>query len=336
MEVIIDTYGTYLGKKSERLQIRKEGKTFEEIPFSKIEQITLASMGVSISADIIYECMQRGITLNFLSSSGKPYAMITSPDLTGTVLTRREQLLAYFDQRGVTYSKAIAEGKIKNQVNLLKYFGKYRKTSEPDVFKILEEYLKNMEEIEKELPKITGEKIDDVRFQILSVEGRVADVYWKAVKHLLAKEIEFLGRGHQGAEDPVNSLLNYGYGILYSRIWGALLLAGLEPFAGFLHVDRPGKPSLVLDAIEEFRQPVVDRVVFSFIGKGCEIKLDKGGQLEESTRKSFSQKVLERLESQERYEGKKFKLKTIIQRQARHLATFLRGERNYKPFICGW
>ena len=57
----------------------------------------------------------------------------------------------------------------------------------------------------------------------------------------------------------MNALLNYGYGILYSQVWSALTLAGLEPFAGFLHVDRPGKPSLVLDFIEEFRQPIVDQ-----------------------------------------------------------------------------
>jgi len=57
----------------------------------------------------------------------------------------------------------------------------------------------------------------------------------------------------------VNSALNYGYGILYGQVWGAVMNAGFEPFAGFLHLDRPGKPSLVLDLIEEFRQPIVDR-----------------------------------------------------------------------------
>lgn len=87
------------------------------------------------------------------------------------------------------------------------------------------------------------------------------------MKLLLADHVSFEGREHRGATDQVNAALNYGYGILYAQVWGAIMNAGLEPFAGFLHVDRPGKPSLVLDLIEEFRQPLVDRPVIAAFNK---------------------------------------------------------------------
>jgi CRISPR-associated protein Cas1 len=115
------------------------------------------------------------------------------------------------------------------------------------------------------------------------------------------------------------------------------VLAGLDPYAGFAHVDRPGKPSLTLDAIEEFRAPVVDRTIFGLANKGVKFEQDERGYLTEATRKMLAEKILERLESGETYEKKSFPLRLIIQQQMRHLATFLRGEREaYEPFVMGW
>lgn len=160
-------------------------------------------------------------------------------------------------------------------------------------------------------------------------------MYWEGFQMLMLQATDFPGREHRGAEDPINSLLNYGYGILYNQVHCALLLAGLEPFAGFLHVDRPGKHSLVLDMVEEFRQPVVDRTVLAFVNRGTEVRTEEG-RLPESLRKEFAGKIRERLESTELYEGKKLLLKTIIERQTRHLATFVRGEGKYKAFRSKW
>jgi CRISPR-associated protein Cas1 len=116
---------------------------------------------------------------------------------------------------------------------------------------------------------------------------------------------------------------------LYSQVWGAVLNAGLEPFAGFLHVDRPGKPSLVLDMVEEFRQPVVDRAVIAYLNLGEEVKLVQG-MLEAETRKALVERVLNRLLATETYQGKRYQVRSIVQMQARRLASFLRGEGVYK------
>lgn len=335
MNLVINNFGSFIGKTSERLVVKESGKVVYEVPFFDLQQVTITTAGASLSSDAIRMCMEHGVQINFLSGTGQPYAKISSPQLTATVQTRREQLMAYLDQRGVMLSRAFVTGKIKNQVNTLKYFAKYRKEAQKETYAQVMEAAPKMTGILQELDTYTGQKIDEVRGQFLSVEGRASAIYWKQVGGILEGKVEFTGREHRGADDPLNSMLNYGYGILYSQIWSAVLLAGLEPFAGFMHVDRPGKPSLVLDLIEEFRQPVVDRVVIAMFGKGYQAEL-KEGKLSAQTRKELAKRILARLEVSESYEGKKHKLSTIIQRQARSIATFVRGEGKYRPFVGGW
>src|SRR5579875_2005144 len=96
-----------------------------ELPLFRVGEILVASPGVAISSDLIEACCEHGIRISFLARSGKPYAMLSSPMLTATVLTRREQLAAYNDWRSVAFAKAVVRGKLGNQASLLKYFGKY-------------------------------------------------------------------------------------------------------------------------------------------------------------------------------------------------------------------
>ena len=335
MQLVIDSFGSSLAKHSERLVIREKGEVKHELPFDDVEQITVGAHGITLSSDAIQACCERGIQIYFLTYSGQSYAQLSAPNLTGTVVTRREQILAFRDERGLTLAKLLVQAKLKNQARLLRYFGKYRKTSDPELFAVLSERSQAIEKLVSAVLEVGGSCIDEARAAILSIEGRAAKDYWAAVERLVAERIPFPGREHRGATDPINSALNYGYGILYSQVWGAILLAGLEPFAGFIHVDRPGKPSLVLDLIEEFRQPVVDRTVLAAIGKGMEIAMD-GDRLAEPTRKELATRVLERLEETERYRGRKLRLRSIIQCQARQVAMFLRGEADFQAFVGGW
>lgn len=350
-------FGLFVGKYSERVVVKKGKETLAEHPLMDLEQILIAGKGITLSTDLIAECTERGIPITFIDFSGKPYAKLVSPALTATVKTRREQLMAYHDERGVEAAKRFASGKIRNQLNLLRYAGKYRKAKQPSLFQALEALTAEMHSLLKQLQTVQATCIDEVRPTLLNLEGRAAACYWEGVQLVLPNGV-FDQRTGRGAQDPVNSLLNYGYGILYSQVWNALTLAGLEPFAGFLHVDRPGKPSLVLDFIEEFRQPVVDRVVIALLNRGFSVEweIPNAEELEQQhapkpetdpsqeeqrrlsavTRKAFAQKILARLDEPEPFERKRYKLKNIIQAQARHLATFLRNEGNYKPFVLRW
>jgi CRISPR-associated protein Cas1 len=350
--LIVDEYGLHVGKHSERLQVMRIGegtpseRMVQEAPLLHLESVVVSGRGVSLSADAIEACTERGIPIFFLDSLGRPYAALYSAGLTGTVLTRRAQLAALaadldgvvYGRRGVAAALAFAGGKLRNQANLLRYMGKYRKEANPELYAEIERCAGQVLAHLAGLDRLAGAaRVDDIRFELLGVEGRAAQAYWSAIKLVVPEEYSWPGRERRGARDPLNSALNYGYGILYSQVERALVLAGLDPYGGFIHVDRPGKPSLVLDLIEEFRQAVVDRTVLGLANKHVPLQQDERGLLTQETRRRLADKVLARLEGAARYEKKQQPLRAILQSQARHLATFLRGEREqYEPFVAGW
>jgi CRISPR-associated protein Cas1 len=350
--LIVDEFGVHIGRHSERLQVMRIGegtpseRMVQQAPLIHLETVVVTGRGISLSADAIEACTERGIPIFFLDSLGRPYAALYSAGLTGTVMTRRAQLAALaadldgetYGRRGVAVALAFAEGKIHNQANLLRYMSKYRKETAPELYQEIERQAGEVRGHLAELEKLAGAaRVDDVRFQLLGIEGRAAQRYWSAIKQVLPEEAGWPGRKGRGARDPVNSALNYGYGILYSQVERALVLAGLDPYGGFIHVDRPGKPSLVLDLIEEFRQAVVDRTVFGLVNKRVKLEQDERGLLAKETRRRLADQVLARLEAPARYKKKRLPLRAILQSQARHLATFLREERGrYEPFVADW
>src|SRR5437016_1786141 len=127
----ITDFGVFLGKHSERLVVRRGKETIEEHPLLHLEQVLVSGRGVCLSTDLMEACCARGIPVTLMTPSGKPYARVASTALTATVRTRREQVAAFLDGRGARLARAIAAGKLVNQANLLRYFGKYRKTRSP-------------------------------------------------------------------------------------------------------------------------------------------------------------------------------------------------------------
>lgn len=336
-QLILDQFGLFLSKHSERLRVKAQGKVIEEVPLIHLDAVLVTSRGVAISSDVVEVCAERGIDILFISGKGEIYGRLSGPGLVGTVRTRREQLLSAADDRGVVLGKAFALGKIQNQRNTIRYFARYRKVTDKEMYALMDDASKRLEALAQSLIDLEAEQIDAVREVLLSIEGRSAAIYWDTMKAMIGGDIDWPGREGRGARDPLNSALNYGYGILYGQVERAIILAGLDPYAGFVHTDRAGKPSLVLDLIEEFRQQVVDRAIFAMLGKGSEIRVDEEGMLDEKTRKTIAQRVFERLEADERYEGMKHKIKTILLKQAQAIAGFVRGDRGtYKPFVGGW
>jgi len=337
--LVVEQFGRHVGKHQERLQVTelKTGDTVIEAPLLHLESVLIASRGISISADAIAACTERGIPINFLDGYGNPFAALYSAGLTGTVQTRRAQLQAFGDGRGRAVAAAFCIGKLRNQANLLRYMAKYRKEAAPETYDELRRLACEVLDHVSEIERLGGATADDVRYELLSAEGRGAQRYWEGIHLLLRDDCDWPGRRTQGATDPINAALNYGYGILYGQIERAVVLAGLDPYAGFLHVDRSGKPSLVLDLIEEFRAAAVDRAILGIVNKGSSLALDDKGKLDPPTRKLLADKVLERLDAPVRYAGKQNTLRSVMQSQARHLAVFLRGDRTeYEPFVANW
>lgn len=337
MDLIVEGRGAFVGKHQGRIRVSREGRVVTEAPLIHLEHVLIVDNGVSISSDAVRVCAEEGIPIHFLSGTGYVHAGIYSAGLTGTVLSRRAQLTAYSTPKGLQLALAYVRAKLENGINLLRYTGKYRKETQPAVFEEISLVAPELRDALAELDKIAGPDIETVREQVLSIEGRAAQRYWRTIGLLIPSELHWPGRETRGARDPFNAALNYGYGVLYAQVERALVLAGLDPYGGFLHADRPGKPSLVLGAIEEFRQAVVDRSIIAFVNKGSALDQDDAGLLTEQVRRRIAEKVRERLESTELYEGKRQALRIILQSQARHAATFLRGEREtYTPFVASW
>jgi CRISP-associated protein Cas1 len=328
-------HGSFLGKTSERFVVKKDGKVLEEKPFFRVAEIVIPSRGVMVSSAAIFEAVSRGIRMSFLGPTGTPYALLSSSALVATVATRRAQHAALDDARGVAFARAIVVGKIKNQARLLKYFDKYEADAAPDRSARVGAIAVRLEQLAANADQIDGARVADVRFQLLGCEGGAARVYWDGIATLLENASAFAGRSGRGAADPVNALLNYGYGVLSQAVWGAVLNAGLEPYAGFLHTDRPGKPSLILDLMEEFRAPVVDRTVIALCRRGEPIKMEQG-RLDHETRRLVAERVLEKLAADARFGGRRVSVRAIVQAQVRGLASFLRGEGTYRPFAFQW
>ena len=343
--LIVEQFGACLGRHSERLRVTLKGETLVEAPLLYLRQVIVRSRGVSLSSDVVEACAERGIALHVVNGVGLAGgATLYTAGLGGTVRTRRMQLLAYLDERGLALARAITGAKLSNQAGLLQYAARSRKENAPDLHEQLIALAGQVEAHQMELAGGAWRSVDEARAALLSIEGRAAQRYWEAAGLLVPAELGWTGRRARGARDPLNSALNYAYAILQRAVEQAVVLAGLDPFAGFVHVDRPGKPSLTLDLMEEFRQSAVDRTVLGLIGNRVALTTldDAAGQsqglLDDATRHMLAEKIVARLEeSGERYEGARHTLREIIQSQARHLAGFVRGDRpEYAGFVARW
>jgi len=224
--LIIDQFGAFLGKHSERLIVTKGEEKLAQAPLIHLESVVIANRGVSLSAEAVRECTERGIPIFFISGTGTAYATLYSAGLTGTVATRRAQLEAFNEPLGLRLVLAFGMGKLQNQSTLLKYMAKYRKETDPALYQELrlcaDEVIDQLIEMEKvkcypEYQEGTV-TVNHLRHQLMGMEGQAAKKYWQAVKLILPEKYGFTNRTGRGATDPVNAALNYGYGILYGQI----------------------------------------------------------------------------------------------------------------------
>lgn len=335
--LVAEVFGSHIGKYSERLKLTKGGEVLAQAPLLHLESVLIASRGVSISSDALEACCERGIPVQFIANDGNPFASVYASGLVGTVLTRREQLRAFDDERGLHLALGFAAGKISNQIATLKYWAKSRNESDPEMAEYLRQQSIEMREYLAWLDRLIKSTLEEARGTLLAAEGNAAQVYWASIKVVIPPQYEWPGRETHGATDAINSLLNYGYGILYHQIERAIILAGLDPYAGYIHTDRPGKPSLTLDLIEEFRQIAVDRVVFGLVNRDFVVERDESGLLSAETRKRFAEKILNHLEVDVPYCGKKHTLRAVIQSQARSVAAYVRRQHeSYEPYKASW
>ncbi|MEM4310897.1 MAG: CRISPR-associated endonuclease Cas1 [Nitrososphaerales archaeon] len=338
--LVIDGFGKYVGVKGERIVVKENSSVIYQVLPSELRQVLITGKG-TISFDAINILSKNGVDIVFVNKSGELTARL-SPLEFRTVLTRREQYYAYRDKRSVILAKEFALSKLKNQYATLGTLAKRRKETNPEA----SDFILNQRDMIYakllELEKIKGDNIDSVREVIMGLEGAASASYWSALTAIISDEFGFKGRSGRYATDPVNALLNYGYGVLEGEVWRAIHFSGLDPYGGFLHADRPGKPSMVLDLMEEFRQQIVDKIVIKLLTKR-EVKpedftIQEGSCiLKDNTRRILLRELLEKFEEYISLGDEKVRWCDLILNQARKVGSYLRGEiTKYEGFWLRW
>lgn len=331
MDLLIDTYGTFIGSTGERLVLRlpTKGKNKKRIekqyPIRRINKIAILRPS-SISTNAVQLALEHEVDIVYLGSFGKPVGRIFSSDSKGLATTRRAQLEVSSDPvKVLALAKSFVAGKCRNQITYLRYLMAKRGADFEKEITQAGAVLKTIETIRPG---------GGAREQLLGVEGFIAERYWSCIKQLH----KFPGRIPQG-RDKFNSAVNYGYGILYNEVERACLYIGLDPYLGLYHSERYGKPALVLDLIEEFRVPIVDSAIIPLF---LEKKLGKGDfekvgtqeyRLSPEGKAKVVEAVFQRLNQTVTWKRKKRTIKDVIQDQSQHLARyFLGSESMYQPF----
>jgi len=336
----LTSYGIYLAKKKDVFIIRL-GDSKEKVSARKVEKIVFLGPGKAISVDAIRLAVKFKIPIYLAYSNGYPYAMVFPVIATGTVKTRRAQYEAITNRIGVELVLEIIRGKLMNQYTLLKFFWKSRKRTEPEIADLIKLNAEGIKQLATELRNLDSESIDkEFRTKVLNIEARAADYYWPAFSLLLPPRFHFQKRVKPGAKDPVNALLNLGYSLLFMVLAKEIVYSGLDPYAGFLQVDRPGRESLVLDMMEEFRQWCVDRLVVKFLVTRKltpEDVMDKKHRLKRQIVADFCAMFEEHMETVAlNMRGEKRTLMMHISNQIRMLKRHLLRAEKYKPCIFTW
>ena len=334
--LFVTTQGAYLAKDGETVAVKIEQKTVLRIPIHTLDGIVCFG-SVGCSPYLMGFCAQKDVAISFLTEYGKFLAMVKGP-VSGNVLLRRKQF-RMADKLDVSAQVAgfVLTGKIANCRTVLERC--LRDHSEKiDQYGVKKVSNRLSMYIRKELQK---DELDSLR----GIEGDAAHQYFSVFDELIFQQKDafiFSGRNRRPPTDRVNCLLSFVYTLLVHDVRSALESVGLDQSVGFLHRDRPGRPGLALDMMEEFRPFLADRLVLSMINRGqvksdgFTIKESGAVHMDDDTRKIVLTTYQKRKQESllHPFLNEKIQIGTLFFIQALLMARFIRGDLDgYPPFI---
>ncbi|MFM7449029.1 MAG: type I-D CRISPR-associated endonuclease Cas1d [Leptolyngbyaceae cyanobacterium] len=245
----------FIGKTDERITVRANKQTLLDVPMIKVDGVVVLGRA-TVSPAAVIELLERKIPLSFLTGTGR-YLGRLEPELNKNVLIRAAQWQAIAPSPAATHLvQGFIRGKLKNYRNTL--LRGQREIPNLDLQPALTQ-------LEHAIAPINGTtEINSLR----GLEGAGSAAYFGCLNRLIRVEgFQFEARRRRPPTDPVNALLSLGYALLRHDIQSAINLVGFDPYLGYLHTERYGRPSLALDLMEEFRPIVVDAVVFSSLNR---------------------------------------------------------------------
>jgi CRISPR-associated protein Cas1 len=332
--LFVTTQGAYLHKDGETIAVTVEQETRLRLPVHTIESLVCFGQ-VSCSPFVLGLCAERGVGVSFFTENGRFLARVQGP-VRGNVLLRRAQYRAADDpERSAAAARWMVAAKVANSRGIL--LRALREKAAPDgaARAAVEAHARILDQLLRPLD------LDRVR----GLEGEAAQHYFSAFDELITANrdaFQFTARSRRPPLDPVNALLSFLYTLLVHDAASACEMVGLDPAVGFLHRDRPGRPSLALDLMEEFRAAFADRLALALINrkqvapKGF-TKLESGGVImDDATRKTVLMAYQERKreEIQHPFLGESVPIGLLPYVQALLLARWLRGDLDgYPAFV---
>lgn len=263
MELVINNFGVSLNRDNEGFVITNaDGR--QRIPAEGITSIQIGR-GAQITSDAVMLAVEREIEVLFTDRSGDPVARIWSPKYGSVATIRKGQLTFTFSADAVEWIKQVLCQKIENQQALLLMV-----SSGDDCDHALKaetvKSINRLEDYRTKIKAVTGRVVSDVAPTLRGWEGVSSKIYFTTLNLFLPEAYRFDKRTQHPATDVANALLNYGYGVLYGKVEGALIKAGIDPYVGVMHRDDYNRPVLVYDVIELYRV-WVDYVVMQLLAQ---------------------------------------------------------------------
>lgn len=260
--IYITTEGASLRKDGENLVAEVEQVERARVPLHMLASVVVFG-AIYVSPALMGACAGTGITLVLLDRNGRFAARIEGP-VSGNVLLRRAQYRASESPEEIVRSLVI--GKVSNQRSVLMrtlrdYGPTYDEAHRKAIVAVTERLAHILRRVE--MKDITAD-------QMRGSEGEAAGAYFSVFDHLIRvpePEMRWCGRSRRPPLDAVNALLSFLYTLLTHDCRSACESVGLDPAVGFLHRDRPGRPSLALDLVEELRPVLADRLALSLINR---------------------------------------------------------------------
>ena len=260
MELVLNTYGISLSRDNEGFVISSEDGR-QRIPAEGIKSIQIGK-GALISSDAVMLAVEREIEVLFMDRSGKPVGRIWSPRFGSISTIRKGQLNFTYSKQAVAWIKDVICKKIENQQAMILTI----RTEDDRAKRIAERSIARLDDYRKKISKLEGEIVHDIAGTLSGWEVQASKIYFETLNEFIPEKYRFSARSQNPATDVANAMLNYGYGILYGKIEGALIKAGIDPYAGILHRDDYNRPVLAYDVIELYRV-WIDYVVFSILAQ---------------------------------------------------------------------
>jgi CRISP-associated protein Cas1 len=338
----VTTQGAYLAREGETVQVRVEKETRLQVPIHTLGGIVCFGQ-VSCSPPLMGLCGEKSVAISFLTEHGKFLARVQGP-VSGNVLLRREQYRrADSEAFSAQVAQAVVLAKVANcRTVLLRALRDHADSVPPAQSSALGAAAARLARLLEDPVLRNSEALVDA---VRGLEGDAARTYFEVFDHLVTTQKDdffFHERSRRPPLDNLNSLLSFFYTLLAHDVTAALESVGLDPAVGYLHRDRPGRPSLALDLMEEFRPVLADRLALSLInrqqirGKGFS-KTETGAvTMDDATRKEVLVAYQKRKQEQIQHPflGEKVEVGLLPFVQAMLLARFLRGDLDgYPSFI---